>query len=247
MKKEGKWAKLPFLITLIGGIGIALKILLSKAVSPPFDYFKSHPLLLQIGMIFFLLISLFGIVLSFIFKRSANRLRKEAFFEGFMFIIGVHFIFLAFNRKDSKDFDLLIILVGLFFTIGLVPLISTIIGWFVKEKEVFLVEEGSLPPKTEEEIIDMMFSTIHLEENMRLFYSKDRTKVIKIFLNDLGSYSVNGIKLSIATKEEQKTCQVYGWWEPDINIKNNSYYGSSIEAFNDIEYLIKDYLEMKEV
>lgn len=79
----------------------------------------------------------------------------------------------------------------------------------------------------------------------RLFYSKDKTKIIYIYKNIAGSYSIGEERLYIADEEERRYLHEYGWWEPSWGSGLASFYGTVEEAFRDIETDIRDYIELK--
>ncbi len=99
-----------------------------------------------------------------------------------------------------------------------------------------------LPFKTDEEIVDMLFKKIDLEEKERLFYSQDKRKIIYIYKNFLGSYSVGYEKIFIAYDEERYFSGQYGWWEMENRFI--SFYGTVEEALKDIQFEIKNFIEM---
>lgn len=101
-----------------------------------------------------------------------------------------------------------------------------------------------LPLKSDEEIIDLLFKDVTLKGKQRLFYSKDKRKIIYIYKNSVGSFSVGYEKLYIAYDEERYFSNQYGWYEPDFK-SSISFYGTCEEAFKDIENEIDGYIEMK--
>ena len=101
----------------------------------------------------------------------------------------------------------------------------------------------ALPPKTKEEIIELLFNKLNPKAYECLFYSLDRTRIIYIFKNDVGSYSVGYEKIVIADDHEREFTNEYGWWEHDYLVKNISYYGTKEEALNDIKNEIIDYIK----
>ena len=102
-----------------------------------------------------------------------------------------------------------------------------------------------LPPKPDQEIIDLLFNRVNLDGKERLFYSKDKTKIIYIYKNIAGSYSIGEERLCIADEEERRYLHEYGWWEPSWGSGLASFYGTVEEAFRDIETDIRDYIELK--
>lgn len=102
-----------------------------------------------------------------------------------------------------------------------------------------------LPPKSDQEIINLLFSRVNLDGKERLFYSKDKTKIIYIYKNIAGSYSIGEERLFIADEEERRYLHEYGWWEPSWGSGFVSFYGTVEEAFRDIETDIRDYIELK--
>lgn len=102
-----------------------------------------------------------------------------------------------------------------------------------------------LPPKPDQEIIDLLFNRVNLDGKERLFYSKDKTKIIYIYKNIAGSYSIGEERLCIADEEERRYLHEYGWWEPSWGSGFASFYGTVEEAFRDIETDIRDYIELK--
>lgn len=102
-----------------------------------------------------------------------------------------------------------------------------------------------LPPKSDQEIIDLLFNRVNLDGKERSFYSKDKTKIIYIYKNIAGSYSIGEERLCIADEEERRYLHEYGWWEPSWGSGFASFYGTVEEAFRDIETDIRDYIELK--
>jgi len=105
------------------------------------------------------------------------------------------------------------------------------------------VKKVNLPNKSDDEIIDLLFSEKSLVGKERLFYSKDKTKIVYIMKNTDKSYSVFYERLTIADDEERAIMGIYGWWEPYFSRK--SYYETADLAYNDIKNEISDYIEMK--
>lgn len=103
----------------------------------------------------------------------------------------------------------------------------------------------NLPPKTDEEIIAILFKKIELEGKERLFYSQDKKRIIYIYKNSIGSYSIGHEKMVIAYDEERFYSGEYGWWEPEWGNSSISFYGTLDEALNDIKIEIKDFYELK--
>ena len=103
----------------------------------------------------------------------------------------------------------------------------------------------NLPPKTEEEIETLIFSQIETEGKERLFYSLDKRKIIYIYKNSVGSYSIGRETMFIECDEERCYSGKYGWWEPIWNDPTISFYGTLEEALKGIEEEIKDYDELE--
>lgn len=99
-----------------------------------------------------------------------------------------------------------------------------------------------LPPKTVEEIKDILFKKINLENKSRLFYSKNRERIVYIYKRDDGFYSVGAERLTLANDEEITAYETYGWWEPDIIRK--SIFETEEMAYNDIKNILVDYEEL---
>lgn len=101
-----------------------------------------------------------------------------------------------------------------------------------------------LPKKTQEEIIDIIFNSIDFNGIEKFFYSKDKTKIIYIYKNSSGSYSVNREQMVIFSDEEYKYLQEYGYYDL-YGDYFASYYGTIQEAYNDIKNEVKDFIEYK--
>lgn len=103
----------------------------------------------------------------------------------------------------------------------------------------------NIPPKTDEEIINLLFNEVDLDGKERLFYSQDKRNIVYIYKNSAGSYSIGYERLFIAYDEERYFSGKYGWWEPDWGKHFISFYGTVDEAFIGIEIEIRDLIEMK--
>lgn len=103
----------------------------------------------------------------------------------------------------------------------------------------------NLPPKTEEEIETLIFSQIETKGKERLFYSNDKRKILYVYKNSVGSYSIGREAMFIARDEERYYSGKYGWWEPVWNDQTISFYGTLEEALKGIEEEIKDYDELE--
>lgn len=103
----------------------------------------------------------------------------------------------------------------------------------------------NLPPKTEEEIATLLFNEIKIDGKERLFYSQNKMRIIYIYKNSVGSYSIGREKLTIADDEERYYFGKYGFWEPDWANPLISFYGTIEEALVGIADEISDYTEMK--
>lgn len=101
----------------------------------------------------------------------------------------------------------------------------------------------ALPPKTKEEIVELLFNRLNPKAYECLFYSLDRTRIIYIYKNDVGSYSIGYEKIVIADDHEREFTNEYGWWEHDYLIKSISFYGTKEEALNDIKNEIIEYIK----
>lgn len=102
----------------------------------------------------------------------------------------------------------------------------------------------NLPPKTDEEIESLLFSKIETKGKDRLFYSPDRKRIVYIYKNSVGSYSIGHEKMFITHDDERYFSGEYGWWEPEWNDKTISFYGTIEEAIKGIKEEIKDYTEL---
>ncbi|MGM9858721.1 MAG: hypothetical protein ACI311_05710 [Bacilli bacterium] len=102
-----------------------------------------------------------------------------------------------------------------------------------------------LPDKTEEEIVSLLFKEIKIEGKERLFYSQNKMRIIYIYKNNVGSYSIGREKLIISDDEERNFSRRYGYWEPDWNDPSISYYGTIEEALAGIANEISNYIELK--
>ena len=101
-----------------------------------------------------------------------------------------------------------------------------------------------LPKKSNDEIIDLLFNDVNLDGKERLFYSNDKTKIVYIYKNTSGSYSIGYETLTIFDEYERKYLHEYGVWEPSIEDNFATFYESVEAAYNDIKATIKDYIEM---
>lgn len=102
-----------------------------------------------------------------------------------------------------------------------------------------------LPPKSDEEITEIMFNKINLSNVEQLYYSKDKKHIIYIYKNEIGSFSIGNEKLFISHDEERYYSGKYGWWEPNYENSFTSYFGTIEEALNDIKNQINDFIKLK--
>ena len=102
----------------------------------------------------------------------------------------------------------------------------------------------TLSPKNDDGIVDLLFKEVTLEGKERLFYSQDRKKIIYIYKNSAGSYSIGYESMYIAFDEERHYLGKYGWWEPKCG-NNASYFGTIDEAYKEIEIEVRYFIEMK--
>lgn len=102
-----------------------------------------------------------------------------------------------------------------------------------------------LPPKSKEEILEMYFNDLSLENVRRLFYSPSKEKIVYIYKDEIGSYSVAFMQFIMADEIERLTLHTYGWWEPDFAMANQSYYETEESAYHDIKNIIQNYIELK--
>ena len=79
----------------------------------------------------------------------------------------------------------------------------------------------------------------------RLFYSPDKTRIIYIYKNSSGSYSVGYERMTIADDHERRFINKYDWLEPDYEIGHISFYGTKEEAFNDIKTEVINFIEYR--
>ncbi|MGN0807248.1 MAG: hypothetical protein ACI4MN_02240 [Candidatus Coproplasma sp.] len=99
-----------------------------------------------------------------------------------------------------------------------------------------------LHSKTIEEKKELLFNKINLENKSRLFYSRDKERIVYIYKRDDGYYSVGAESLTLADDEEITLYNTYGWWEPKSIRK--SIYETEEMAYNDIKNLLVDYEEL---
>ncbi len=102
----------------------------------------------------------------------------------------------------------------------------------------------TLSPKNDDDIVNLLFKEVTLEGKERLFYSQDRKKIIYIYKNSAGSYSIGYESMYIAFDEERYYLGKYGWWEPKCS-NNASYFGTIDEAYKEIKIEVRDFIEMK--
>ena len=100
-----------------------------------------------------------------------------------------------------------------------------------------------LPEKTDEEKIELLFGETDFSDKCRVFYSKDKTRVVYIFRRGDGLYSVGTERLKLADEEESELFHEYGWWVPEGS--GISLYGTMDEAYRDIGNLISGFEELK--
>ena len=100
-----------------------------------------------------------------------------------------------------------------------------------------------LPEKTDEEKIDLLFGERDFSDKCRVFYSKDKTRVVYIFRRRDGLYSVGTERLNLADEEESELFHEYGWWVPEGS--GISLYETMDEAYRDIGNLISGFEELK--
>ncbi len=101
----------------------------------------------------------------------------------------------------------------------------------------------TLLEKPIDEIIEMLFEEKINSITGRIFYLTTKDKIIYIYQNLNGSYSVNYERLVIADEYEREYTKKYGWWESDYGDIYCSFYGTEEEAYNNIKNEIKDYIE----
>ena len=99
-----------------------------------------------------------------------------------------------------------------------------------------------LPPKTEEEIKDMLFREIDLNHKCRLFYSKNKDHIVYIAKREDGFFSVGADRLILANDSEMEFIHAYGRWEPENMGK--SVFETEEMAFHEIQTQVSDYEEL---
>lgn len=100
-----------------------------------------------------------------------------------------------------------------------------------------------LPPVTEEEKKEILLRKINLEGKCRLFYSKDRDRIVYIYQREDGFFSIGAERLELADDEDAQMMNVYGWWEQE-NI-GKSIFQTEEMAFREIKNTIDEYEELK--
>lgn len=100
-----------------------------------------------------------------------------------------------------------------------------------------------LPPKTEEEKTEILFAKINREDKCRLFYSKDKRRIVYIFRLRDGFFSVGAEHLTLADEDELQFGTGYGWWEPDKD-SGKSIFQTEELAYNEIKNMLSDYEEL---
>ena len=101
-----------------------------------------------------------------------------------------------------------------------------------------------LPKLNDDEKVNFLFDRITLKDKVKLFYSSDKTRIIYIYKNSIGSYSIRKEKMELATDEEVQSLGQYGWREEEYS-DFGSYYDSLESALNDLKYELNSYIEMK--
>lgn len=101
-----------------------------------------------------------------------------------------------------------------------------------------------LPKLNDDEKVNFLFDMITLKDKVKLFYSPDKTRIIYIYKNSIGSYSIRKEKMELATDEEVQSLGQYGWREEEYS-DFGSYYDSLESALNDLKYELDSYIEMK--
>ena len=101
-----------------------------------------------------------------------------------------------------------------------------------------------LPKLNDDEKVNFLFDRITLKDKVKLFYSPDKTRIIYIYKNSIGSYSIRKEKMELATDEEVQSLGQYGWREEEYS-DFGSYYDSLESALNDLKYELNSYIEMK--
>ena len=97
-----------------------------------------------------------------------------------------------------------------------------------------------LPKLNEDEKVNFLFDRITLKDKVKLFYSSDKTRIIYIYKNSIGSYSIRKEKMELATDEEVQSLGQYGWREEEYS-DFGSYYDSLESALNDLKYELNSY------
>ena len=101
-----------------------------------------------------------------------------------------------------------------------------------------------LPKLNDDEKVNFLFDRITLKDKVKLFYSSDKTRIMYIYKNSVGSYSIRKEKMELATDEEVQSLGQYGWREEEYS-DFVSYYDSIESALNDLKYELNSYIEMK--
>lgn len=101
-----------------------------------------------------------------------------------------------------------------------------------------------LPEISDEKITDLLFGEIDTKNKLRLFCSSDKKRIVYIYRNANGTYSVGREKMTISDNEERIYTHKYGWWEPEPGDNSISFYGTEEEAFNDIRNELKGFTEL---
>ena len=103
-----------------------------------------------------------------------------------------------------------------------------------------------LPEISTNEIIDRLFNEADIKRAERVFCSSDKTRIIYIYRNKHGTYSVGNEKMVIADEEERSYTQKYGWREPVGGNGMASFYGTPEDALNDLKTELTGFTEKKE-
>ena len=106
------------------------------------------------------------------------------------------------------------------------------------------VAQFILPEISEEEITEILLKEFESENSQKIFLSPDKKRIVVIYSNDNGTFSVSREKMEIFSEEERLITKKYGAWTSFDPYASKSVYGTVAEALHDIETEIVGYTEI---
>ncbi|MGM9970036.1 MAG: DUF4375 domain-containing protein [Anaeroplasma sp.] len=126
---KNKLSLIAFGITLIGGCGVGINIILSEILYQHIDELTKTPICYQVFVYISIFVTIVGIILSAIYRNKSNTKKIEERIEVPLMIIGfILMIGLALTKHKLYILDILICVGSLLFIVGFSCFISTKIG-----------------------------------------------------------------------------------------------------------------------